>query len=117
MPKPNEWELNDGVGHIEGTVRKSNGHFWRQMQEPLEVFNHGCKKGVNKIKQRIVPIKLKSTWVLCNTLSRNIGPHRSNNNCQGCSDVVPKRIGKEPRRSRKPPEYKPCRIPMVAEEA
>ena len=74
-------------------------------------------KGVNKIKQRIVPIKLKSTWVAATRLAETLAPIAAIITVKVVPMLSPKRIGSEPRRSKKPPEYKPCRIPMVADEA
>ena len=88
--RSNEWELNNGVGHVEGTVRKSNRHFRRQMQEALEVFNHGCKR-CQQDQTKDCSDQVKEHVGCCNTLGRNIGPHSCNNNRQGCSNIIPKK--------------------------
>ncbi len=72
----NEWELNDSIGRWK--LHEKNNDPERQIQSPW--YSIMAVKVLIKIRQSCTDQVKESTWY--NTLSRNICPHRCNNNCQ-----------------------------------
>ena len=94
----NAADLNDEVGVIE--IGPGIGAL-------TEFIARKAKKVVAyEIDPRLIPILAETLAPIAAIITVKVVPMLS-----------PKRIGSEPRRSKKPPEYKPCRIPMVADEA
>ena len=91
----NEGELDDGIGNIKGPVSKGYGHLGRQMKSRFKPLNQRCKRNKEDNTDNRTN-HVKGNVGTSNTFGSDIGSKRSNNSCNGRSDIITKENWESP---------------------
>ena len=84
-----EWKLDNSICDIKGSVGEGNGHFWSQIEcrfKPLNQASERYKEDNTDNRTNHV----KGDMSTSNTFGSDIGSKRSNNSCNGRSDIITK---------------------------